>query len=420
MMAVAVDERYESQVQPDRVHGSLYLDKQVFEDELERIWYRTWVFIGHESEVPQPGDYCRKQLGLQPVILTRGEEGQVHVVLNRCAHLGNLICHEDRGNAKALRCPYHGWTYGLDGCNRGVPYVQGYGPGFDKESLSLGRPARVESYRGFVFASMSGEAPELLDHLGHAKAMIDQLCDLSPDGEIELSAGWLAHLTRANWKMDYENMMDGYHPRFVHRALISMNGGTIFEAGDSAPMRLRSLGNGHGELDLRKYYEEIDRELLWIGGGSREKLPRYVAALEQAYGPERAHQMLLVGPPHAIIFPNLYIGELFIQVLVPLAADRFVQYDTPILWKGADELNQRVFRQTGGSIGPAGMVLADDTAMWERNYRGLHAQQPEWLYRRRGTHRVEVESGGAASGRTTDDVAIMGFWEQYRKLMATP
>jgi fatty-acyl-CoA synthase len=419
MMSVAVDERYENQVQDDRVHGSLYLDQQVFDDELERIWYRSWVFIGHESEVPEPGDYRRKQLGLQPVVLTRDDAGRVHVVLNRCAHLGNLICHENRGNAKALRCPYHGWTYGLDGGNRGVPYSKAYGPEFDKRELSLGRPARVEAYRGFVFASMSEDAPELIDHLGHAAPLIDQLCDLSPVGEIELSAGWLQHLTRANWKMDYENMVDGYHPRFVHRALISMTQGTIFEAGDSAPMRLRSLGNGHGELDLRRYYEELDQEFLWIGG-SREKMPRYVAALEEAYGADRTREMLVVGPPHAIIFPNLYIGELFIQVLEPLGPDRFVQYDTPISWKGAEELNQRVFRQTGGSIGPAGMVLADDTAMWERNYRGLHAQQPEWLYRSRGAHRVEAEPDGAASGRTTDDVAIMGFWKQYRKLMATP
>jgi fatty-acyl-CoA synthase len=412
--------RYDELIQPDRIHGSLYVDPAVFADELERIWYRSWVYIGHASEVPEPGDYCRKPLGLQPVVLTRDPSGEVHVVLNRCAHLGNLVCHEARGNAAALRCPYHGWTYDLDGAVRGVPYADAFGPDFDKGALGLGRPPRVDSYRGFVFASMSEDVPDLMEHLGHAAAAIDQLCDLSPEGEIELSAGWLQHLTRSNWKMVNENVMDGYHPRFVHRALISMTSGTIFEMGtDKSSARLRSLGNGHGDLDWAPQYRELDREFLWIGG-SREKMPRYVEALERAHGPERAHDMLVVGPPHTMIFPNLYIGELFIQTLQPLAADRFVQCDTPVIWKGAHELNVRTLRQTGASIGPAGMVLADDTAMWERNQRGLEARQPEWLLRKRGTHRVETGADGVESGRVTDDVAIMGFWQHYRKLMTTP
>jgi fatty-acyl-CoA synthase len=339
-------------------------------------------------------------------------------VSNRCAHLGNLVCHEPRGNAKAFRCPYHGWTYDLDGASRGVPYVEGYGDSLDRERIGLGRPAQVDTYRGFVFANMSAGGPDLMEHLGHAAAAIDQLCDLSPEGEVELSAGWLQHLTRANWKMATDGVLDGYHPRFVHRALISMTSGTIFEQGtDKSPLRLRALGNGHGDLDWSALYRAADKEFQWIGG-SREKMPRYVEALERVHGPERAHDMLVVGPPHTMIFPNLYLGELFIQALQPLTAGTFVQCDTPILWKGAHELNDRTMRQTGASIGPAGMVLADDTAMWERNQRGLEARQPEWLVRTRGAHRVEVLEGGIETGRATDDVAIMGFWKHYRGLMA--
>lgn len=411
---------YEELILPDRVHGSLHTDQQVFDDELERIWYRTWIYVGHGSEVSEPGDYCRKQIGLQPVVLTRAQDGELHVLLNRCAHLGNLVCHEENGHARALRCPYHGWTFGLDGENMGTPYPTAYGPDFDKSRHALGRPAKVDSYRGFVFASMSADVPDLLEHLGHARASLDAMCDISPEGEIELSAGWLRHLTHANWKMVNENVLDGYHPRFVHRALISMTAGmgTIFEeASDDSLARLRDLGGGHGDLDWAPRYLEMDRELQWLGA-TREKLPRYVEAMERAYGPQVAHERLVVGPPHTMIFPNLYLGELFIQVVQPLGPDRFVQHDTPVIWKGAHELNDRNRRQTGASIGPAGMVLADDTAMWERNHKGLMARQPEWLLRNRGTHRVEQDAEGNAIGRVTDDVAIMGFWNQYRKLMA--
>ena len=118
---------YDHLVQPDRIHGSLYWDEQVFDDELRRIWYGQWVYIGHHSEVPEPGDYQRKQLGLQPVIMTRDTAGEVHVLYNRCAHLGNLVCHEQHGNAPTFQCPFHGWSYTPDGRNVGVPFIQEIG-----------------------------------------------------------------------------------------------------------------------------------------------------------------------------------------------------------------------------------------------------------------------------------------------------
>ena len=102
---------YSRLVKPDRVHGSLYTDPRIFADELARIWYRTWVYVGHVSEIRQPGDYVRKSIGLQDVIMTRAADGGVHLLLNRCAHRANLVCEADRGNSKSFRCPYHGWTY---------------------------------------------------------------------------------------------------------------------------------------------------------------------------------------------------------------------------------------------------------------------------------------------------------------------
>ena len=189
-------------IEPARVHGSLYTDPQIFAAELARIWYRTWVFIGHESEIRQPGDYVRTSIGLQDVIMTRGVDGAVHVLLNRCAHRGNLVCEADRGNAKSFRCPYHGWTYRNTGELIGFPFNTGYGgKGSIEGELSLARAARVDSHRGFVFASLAPGGPDLAEHLGEAAAELDRLARLSPAGEVELTAGWLRHRTRANWKL---------------------------------------------------------------------------------------------------------------------------------------------------------------------------------------------------------------------------
>ena len=149
---------YPGLIRPDRVHGSLYTDPRVFADELARIWYRTWVYVGHESEVPEPGDYVRKTLGLQDVIMTRGADGRVRLLLNRCAHRGNLVCEAERG---------HGWTYKNTGELIGFPFNQGYGgKGTIEAELSLASVPRTGSHRGFVFGSMAADGPSLAEHLG--------------------------------------------------------------------------------------------------------------------------------------------------------------------------------------------------------------------------------------------------------------
>jgi len=145
--AAAAGSRYERLIKHDKVHGSLYTDPGIFAEELRKIWYRTWVFVGHESEVSQPGDYMRKRLGLQDVIMTRDRDGQLHLLLNRCAHRGNQVCADAKGNSSTFRCPYHGWTYRNTGELVGFPFFKGYGG--RELDLSLGRPpARSTGWPG--------------------------------------------------------------------------------------------------------------------------------------------------------------------------------------------------------------------------------------------------------------------------------
>ena len=95
---------YEQLVKDDRVSGRVYYDPAVFEEELAKIWYRDWIYVAHESEIPEPGDYVTRRIGLQPVIVSRDEDGAVHLLLNRCMHRGNTVCQSERGNAHAFRC----------------------------------------------------------------------------------------------------------------------------------------------------------------------------------------------------------------------------------------------------------------------------------------------------------------------------
>src|SRR5439155_12082114 len=113
-------------IRPDRVHGSLYKDPAIFEAELQNIWYRTWVYVGHESEVPNANDYVVKSIGPQSVIMTRDEQGKVNLLLNRCSHRGNQVCSYDKGNARSFTCPFHSWTFANDGRLVGYAFPDGY------------------------------------------------------------------------------------------------------------------------------------------------------------------------------------------------------------------------------------------------------------------------------------------------------
>ena len=407
--------RYDRLIHPDKVHGSLYTDQQIFAEELRKIWYSTWVFVGHESEVPQPNDYVRKRLGLQDVVMTRDKEGEVHLLLNRCAHRGNQVCDDESGNSSSFRCPYHGWTYRNTGELLGYPYNKGYG-GKNKLELRMGVVPRVASYRGFVFGSFATDGPSLVEHLGSAAGEIDRLANLSPEGRVELSAGWLKHKTRANWKLLAENETDGYHPQFVHGSIFGVTGSPIGALySDASTAVTRDLGNGHSENDLRPEFRGFDEEMRWFGT-TVERVPQYVAAMRDRHGKD-AHRILVEGAPHVMIFPNLFIAEIQIFNIQPVAANECIQYSTAVQLAGAPEMNTRMISQSIGSVGPAGMLLADDTEMYERNQRGVEVLDPEWLDVRRGLVRERTDENGYTIGAATDETGMRGFWKHYKSLM---
>lgn len=407
--------RYDRLIEPTRVHSSLYTDPEIFAEELERIWYTGWVYVGHTSEIPEPNDYVRKSIGPQDIVMTRDRQGGVHLLLNRCAHRGNQVCDAASGNSGTFRCPYHGWTYRNTGELVGYPYNQGYGgKGLD---LAMGAVPRVGVHRGFVFGSFAPDGPSLLEHLGAAAGEIDRLARLSPEGEIELTAGWLRHRTRANWKLLAENETDGYHPQFVHGSIFSVTDSPIGPLySDRSSAVTRDLGGGHSENDLRPEFRKAAAPMRWFGT-TEERVPDYVAAMRRRYGPA-AEDILVEGGPHVMIFPNLFIAEIQVFVIQPLTVDTCVQHSTAVQLRGAPELNRRMISQCVGSVGPAGMLLADDTEMYERNQRGLGIRRPEWLDVRRGLEREVLDERGLRTGTATDETGIRGFWSHYRSLMA--
>jgi phenylpropionate dioxygenase-like ring-hydroxylating dioxygenase large terminal subunit len=412
---------YHALVLDDRVNGRVYYDPAIFRDEIDRIWHREWIFVAHESEVPEPGDYVMRQVGMQPVIVSRDEDRQVHILLNRCMHRGNTVCQSERGNAHAFRCAYHGWTYNNRGDLVGVPYAAGYGEAFNKREYSLARIPRMASYRGLIFASLSADGPSLEQRLGSSMRLIDQFVDLSPAGEILVRSGVLKHSYRGNWKMALENSVDGYHPNILHHAAMAMmtrgkgNMETIFGEGSEA--RARDLGNGAAQLDLNQINIRNGGRVV-PPGWSKAAFDEYSAAMERRYGADRAHRIIAEGPPHFCIAPNLIFILNQLRVIQPVSVEETVVSYYPTLLKDAPaELNQRRLSETYLIHGPAGRVAPDDFEAYERNQAGFEARVNEWLVLRRGLHREDHETNGAVAGHETDETTQRAIWRYYRDVM---
>ncbi|MEM6462035.1 MAG: aromatic ring-hydroxylating dioxygenase subunit alpha [Pseudomonadota bacterium] len=408
---------YAGLIKPTQVHSSLYFDEQIFEEELRRIWYGGWVYVGHTSEVANKNDYVTKSIGPTAVLLVHDRNGEISLLLNKCPHRGNQLCAYRGGNRATFTCPYHSWTFSNNGKLMGYAYADGY-EGQEKAGLGLGRVPRVEIYRGFVFGSFAEDVEPLETYLGGAKASIDQLLENSPEGELEITAGFLQHRTKANWKFMLENETDGYHPAFVHGSVFQVTDSGIGNLyGPQSTALTRDFGNGHTEFDLRPEWRKIGKPLEWFGT-NEARLPDYVNKMREAYGPDRAREIMIDGTPHIMIFPNLFIAEIQMFVLQPIAVDETIQHVTALQFKGAPDFNRRLRQQTMGSVGPAGLLLADDTEMYERNHRGARIPDPEWITLTRGLHRERRDENDFLIGHSTDEVPQRGIWRHYQRLMA--
>jgi len=383
---------------------------------MERIFHRGWVFVGHESELPRPGDFITRRVGTEPVLMVRGREGEVAIFANRCMHRGTMVCPADRGSVRAFTCPYHGWTYDLSGELLGAPYPGGYA-GFDKSAHSLTRVPRQASYRGFVFASLSPEGISLAEHLGRARELIDRSCDLSPAGEIELTAGWVKHRCAANWKALPENDSDGYHLGFVHKALFSTVRSQYQRVvGDERSIKavIRDWGGGHIEIDWSPGYQG---PFEWFGGASGPLVADFVATLERRDGTEVARRRILEGPAHALIFPNLFLGETNIAIVEPVSVEECVHWHTPMFLKGAPELNGRLLRMAEAGMGPASFLMPEDLTVASRNQLGLHSRTAPWLELSRGLNREAVDAHGRTVSHVTDETTNRALWQHYLAVM---
>ncbi|MGH7905630.1 MAG: aromatic ring-hydroxylating oxygenase subunit alpha [Candidatus Binataceae bacterium] len=197
------------------ISREIFVNEDIYKRELEKIFTRTWLCVGHESQVRNPGDFFVSYMGEESVILTRGQDRNIHVLLNTCRHRGMKICRYDEGHTRNFVCPYHGWSYSTDGRLVGVQqYETAYQPPFDRSEWGLIAVAQIANYRGTIWATWDSAAPPFNQYLGAAKLALDLA--LGPwdggDGETELLGSVQKWLIPSNWKFVAENFAgDGLH-----------------------------------------------------------------------------------------------------------------------------------------------------------------------------------------------------------------
>jgi benzoate/toluate 1,2-dioxygenase alpha subunit len=325
-----VKERLETAVIDDadagifRCRRDVFTDPEIFELEMKHIFEGNWVFLAHESQVPEPNDYFTTFIGRQPVIVTRDKAGELHAVVNACAHRGAILCRRKHGNKGSFTCPFHGWTFNNAGKLLKVKdgKTGDYPANFDTDgSHDLKKIARFDSYRGFLFGSLNADVLPLEEHLGTTRIIIDQMVDQAPDG-LEVLRGNSSYIYDGNWKLQMENGADGYHVSSVHWNYSATMGRRNYEAAGTRTVDANGWSKSVGGV----YGFDHGHILLWTNLLNPEVRPNsgHRAEIEARLGKERTDR-ILGQTRNLCLYPNVYLMDQFstqIRVVRPIGVNR--------------------------------------------------------------------------------------------------
>lgn len=414
-----------------QVHRAAYVDPAVFALEQERIFRRVWLYVGHESEVPNAGDYLLTQLGPDEVLLVRTENREIALLHNRCAHRGARVVSSPRGNLRQFRCPYHAWTYRLDGSLVGVPLADGYA---QKPDADLTRAARVESYRGFIFGSHAEHGENLVDFLGGLASAFDNMLDRAPAGTVTRFGGALRLEYRGNWKMFMENAVDLVHPGFVHRSSVEAARTSASTGGDELAQQGAQmfLANGmpgpqwnivplHAFPGGHVYMGGFYRDGVIAAERNDPVFERYRRLLVERHGEKKTADILAVDRFNNLVWPTLSLNARFaaLRRVQPLAADRTVVEVQCFRLDGApEEMHELTLQFVNLAASPASLVASDDLEIFERCQRGLQDAANDWIDVRRGTLADARQPDGSIMGPGTSELAIRNQLEAWKSYMA--
>ena len=417
-----------------KVHRSLYTDPELFELEIKHVWEATWIYIGHDSQIPNPNDYLTTVIGRQPVIISRGADGALRGFINACSHRGAMVCRKARGNAKRFACPYHGWVYDNQGALLDVKDEAGgaYPDHWQKADYGLTPVPHVASYHGFIFASLNPDVPDLKTHLAAAAPFLELFSNQSVDG-LEVLRGHSVYTHRGNWKMQAENGVDGYHVDIVHASYFRLaqerakQAAAAGGADNVKAIKVDMANTQNGNYDLGNGHVMIwtdvpnfrDRAL----GMQYDTLEARVGPLQAKWMAGRLRQVLIY--PNVILFDGISTQ---LRSWRPIAPDQTEVHAYCVAPKGESEAaRERRVRQYEDFYGASGIATPDDLTEFDACQSGYYGRNAQWQDFDRGMKRRIVGADELArefgfkpqvsASRFADETLYHGEYRQWLKLM---
>ena len=422
-------------VEDDRVHRDVYLSEELFALEQERFFANTWLYVGHASQVPNAGDFWSLELAGRPVMMVRQPDGAVRVFYNRCAHKGTRLVTDERGNAgKFFRCPYHAWTYKLDGAPLAIPLKSGYEGTRLKEceaGQGLTELKHTVVYRDFVFTRIADRGPDFQAYFGEVLRSIDNMVERSPEGRLTAEGGVLRNIVHCNWKMYLENINDTVHPMSTHESATQAadalwQGRAPDEPKPMAMEQILPFGSGYDFFDkMGGRVFANGHSVLGVNfsiHSNYAQLPDYEAAMREAHGDERAMEILQRSPQNSVLFPSLSVkgSPQAIRVIRPLTANRTLIEAWSFRAAGApDLLFERAMTYNRLVFSPMSVVAHDDVHLFESIQQGLKAEGNEWVSLHRNFDAAELAQETITTNGT-NELLMRNQFRAWAKFMTEP
>ena len=409
-----------------RVDRQVFTDEEIFELEMKHIFEGNWVYLAHESQIPEIGDYFTTYIGRQPVVITRDKEGGLNCLINACAHRGAMLCRKKTDNRTTFTCPFHGWTFRNTGELLKVKDGRraGYPENFNQNGSHDLTKVKFDSYRGFLFGSLNPDVLPLEEHLGDATTIIDSMVDQSPEG-LEVLKGASTYTYDGNWKLQTENGADGYHVTAVHWNYAATTARRT--SGDSKNETKAMDAGGWGKVNGGYYSFPHGHLLLWQEWTNPEDRPLWERRDEliEEHGEEMANFMVNVSR-NLCLYPNVYLMDQFstqIRHFRPISVDKTEVTIYAFAPKGepADARAARI-RQYEDFFNASGMATPDDLEEFRASQKAYQATAARWNDTSSGqTHQIDGPDEQAkalgmnpiSSGARTEDEGLFPIQHAY-------
>lgn len=419
------------------ITGRIFTDDEIYKQEAEKLFLRTWIFLAHEDQLKSYGDFLSTYIGSDRILVVRQRDGSIKALLNACRHRGMGVCRADGGNTKSFICPFHGWAYDAAGNLVSVPNFEGaYHGQLDKSQWGLVAVPRVETYKGLVFGCFDPEAPSLRDYLGEMAWYLDCLLDRR-EGGTEVIGGVHKIRTRGNWKLAAEQFAgDNYHAIMTHTSVrdawADPESGSLpagFAKAMALPGRQFSSRQGHGMAGFLLKSSGVPS---FSGDPSISEDQAIIADYYQSTRNEVANRLgaeRADGPADGagLVFPTFsflagVMGSSTISVFHPRGPHQFDQWRWGIMDKAAPRAVKEAMVRCL-HVWPIGIADADDGENWgeiQSSLSGPVAQSLKFNYQMgMGTEGADAVYPGTVVPNTIAEYAQRRFYRRWLEYMTS-